>query len=824
MTASNPRARHSVLGIVALSLFAALFTRLWYLQVLTTDEYEVLAQANRTRVVIEEAPRGRILDRNKNVLVDNRRTIQVMVDYQDFHAMEAPEQGELLRRLAAELNADQLRIYNGDVPANDPGPAPPDEVVGDECPTEEGEEGTAGEGTTTTSTTEVATGAEDDPTAGEGCETTEEGTGTTTTTTAPGDTEEGTETDDPTDLPLDQRPPPAGVATGAQNPDGQSEAEREPPTPVTEELLRERIEDPRFSKFKPIPVAGDVSEQLEVYLTENAEDFPTVTVERVTSRSYRYGALLAHVLGYTGPINAEDLEAYQNDTKPYENDDQIGKTGIERDMERELRGTPGRRVYEVDARNRPVREIVAERKDPVPGSDVYLTVDINLQFLVEKGLAAEIARQTGKQSRGCPVSLCDPPGGASVVLNPQTGEVLAMASYPTYDPNLFIGGISSRDYLALADPAPEKVDVHHNPLLNRAIAGSYPPGSTYKLFSSYAGLATQRIPSPSWVWNDEGVYKYRDDCPINVDNNCSARNAGGDPMGPVDLTQALARSSDTYFYRLGHVSWRDRESIGGEEAMQRQLRLWGLGQKTGIALPGEAPGRVPDPEWLRDFSNTINAGNPQLAEEAGTWTAGTSGNTMIGQGDVLATPLQLANGYATFANGGTIWKPQLVYQLTPFENNTPYEILTPEEIGKVPFQPGWHEAMLQGFEGVTKLNDYGKGTAADGFDGFDQTTFGVAGKTGTAQTDDENDTSLFAAFAPSRNPMVAMATVVEFAGFGSEAAVPLTRRVMDALASVGGDLSKLNDQYSVYRAPLGGWFDVERAMEEFAPTVVATAD
>ncbi|HYI62040.1 MAG TPA: penicillin-binding transpeptidase domain-containing protein [Acidimicrobiales bacterium] len=790
MTRSDSRARHTVLGIVALSLFAALFTRLWYLQVLTTDQYDQAAAANRTTTVILEAPRGKILDRHGNVLVDNRRTIQVQVDYQDFEALDPPDQSDLLRRLAAELTADQVRIDAGDASANDPGGDGPAEVAtGAEAEGPDGEE-------------------EGAPTPGEGDE---EGT----TTTVPG------EEVDPATLPLDQRPPPAGVATGASNPDGQGETRQRLSTPVTEEILRERIEDVRYSKFKPVPVANDVSEELEIYLRENAERFPTVVVERVTARNYRYGALLAHVLGYVAPVSEADLEQFQNDRKRYENDDEIGKDGIEREMERDLRGTPGRIVYEVDARNQPIREVEDLRRQPVPGDDVFLTIDINVQFLVEKGLAGEIARQTGRRSDGCQAEPpCEPPGGSSVALNPQTGEVLAMASYPTYDPNLFVGGISTRDYQAMADE--ERKDVHHDPLLNRAIAGEYSPGSTFKLFSAYAGLATGQI-TPAEPYNDTGVYKYRADCDTTVEtSNCFKRNAGRNPNGVVRLDSAITVSSDTYFYQLGHRAWLAKDTIG-EEGLQEAMRLWGLGSPTGVDLPGERAGRIPDPDWLWDYSHELND-NPADAEERGTWNAGISGNTVIGQGDVGATPLQMASGYATFANGGTVWRPQLVYQVTSFDNDTPTMLLAPEQTGTVPFQPGWHEAMASGFEGVTQAGPNGRGTAYAAFSDYDQAAFPVAGKTGTAQATNRNDTSLFAAYAPVASPTIAMATVVEFAGFGSEAAVPITRRVMDALASVGGDLARLNEPTSRYRAPEGGWFDVEAAQEEFVPTVVATAD
>ncbi len=786
MSTPDIRARHSVLGIIALSLFAALFTRLWYLQVLTTDDYELAARSGRTQTVILEAPRGRILDRQGKLLVENRRTIQVQIDYQDFVDLDTPEQSALLRRLAQKLTEDDyLRWADVRVP-DDPGPRPDTTVPETTTPPVEGE----ADETTTTSTTTVPLEPQDDDQAS---------------------------ALDPTNVPVGDdlnRPPPAGVATGAENPDGQGGTTRAQPEPVTEEALRDAIEDPRYSKFKPVPVATGVSEELEIYLTEHPEEFPTVNVERVTARTYNYGALLAHVLGYVGSITEDELEEFQNDDKPYENDDDIGKAGIERGMERELRGVPGEVVYEVDARNRPIR--VLSRTEPVPGRDVFLTVDINMQYMVEKGLAAEVERRRGVVDRGCFVvnedqSGCQPRGAASIAIDPRNGQVLAMASYPTYDPNLFVGGISKDDYEAL------KGDDSNDPLLNRVIGGTWAPGSTFKLFSSYAGLANDLI-TPETTYFDSGVYKYSEDCPVDQDNNCSAQNAARSANGNVSLTQALTVSSDTFYYWLGDTSWRQRGTLG-EEAMQQRMIMWGLGNKTGIGLPGEAAGRIPTPRWLMDFSREINEGKMPEAEvvERGTWTAGTSGNTMVGQGDVLVTPLQLALGYATLANGGTIYKPQLVIQVTDYSSDENVVVPDAEAVGQVDFQPGWREALVEGFDGVTK-----SGTAAGGFEGVDQSVCPIAGKTGTAQVTGKNDTSLFTAFAPTptdgRTSTIAMATVFDEAGFGAQAAVPLTRRILQPFADVGCDINAFGTDER-WSAPLGGWFDVEEAMGEFVPRI-----
>ncbi|HEX7132277.1 MAG TPA: penicillin-binding transpeptidase domain-containing protein [Iamia sp.] len=799
MTSANPRARQHVLGIVALSLFAALFTRLWYLQVLTTDEAIAAVDSAHIRTVITEAPRGRILDRAGKVLVENRPAIQIQVDYQDFLELDPAEQNELLRTLAQEITEDDLLRAAGERIGDDPGPRP-EELPEDTTPEDEpdGDQGTTGpdESTTTTTTTTVP----DEP-LDEDDQSALDQPGATTTTTEP-------------DAPFAKPPTSAGVATGAQNPDGSGDAPPTPPAPVDAEELRSRIEDERYSKLKPVPVATGISEELELYLTEHPERFPTVTVERVTARQYRYGALLAHVLGYIGSITEDELDTYQNESKPYENDDDIGKAGIEQLLEGELRGTPGRAVYEVDARGRRIRELTERRREAIPGRDVYLTVDINMQYLMEEGLAAEIERRRGKVDDGCFLEGgCNPLGAASVAIDPRNGQVLAMASYPTYDPNLFVGGISTADYEAIS--AEERGDQHNFPLLNRAIGGQYAPGSTFKLFSAYAGLANGLI-TPQYVYNDTGVYLYSENCNTDVENNCSAQNAGGSGNGAVDLQAALTRSSDTYFYKLGHDSWRAEGRIG-EDAMQRSMEAWGLGSKPGIDLPGEAPGRIPTPEWLRSFSLEIN-GDTELGREAGTWRAGDSGNTMVGQGSVLVSPLQLAQGYATLANGGTIWKPQLVLQVNDYAVDSNVEVTEREEMGRVDLPPEWRDPMIAGFDGVTKD---GGGTATRAFTGFDQSQCPVAGKTGTAQVDDKNDTSLFAAFAPTptegRESVIAMATVFQEAGFGAQAAVPLTRRVLEPFASVGCDIDRFGAPDSLFTAPVGGYFDVNDAQADFVP-------
>jgi len=720
VTSDSPHLRFAIVGIVTVSLFAALFARLWFLQVMTAPQYQVAADNNRIRVVHVEAPRGRIIDRNKHVLVDNRRSIEVLVDWQAYRKLQPPEQQSLLTRLAKVLTADaqqQMTAVAGTGPR----------VVN---------------GTTSTSSS-----------------TTTSTTTTTTSTTVAG-----------------QAPvtPPAAAA------------------PLTVKMLQHRLNNQRYSHFKPVPVAIDVSEGLEIYLAEHADQFPTVTADSVTVRQYHYGSLLAHVLGYVGPLNAEDLKQYQNPSKPYDPSDEVGKAGIERTMESDLRGTPGVIRYEVDARNRPVRELSGS-KAPVPGNDVYLSIDINLQYIVEKALAAQI-KLSGTQ--------CDRSGcyhgattGASVVTDPRNGQVLAMASYPTYDPSVFTGGISEENYRALTS------DANGSPLLNRAIAGEYAPGSTWKLFTADAALSHNET-TPDFRFDDPGYYTIPD-CKIG---KCQVFNAGHTAHGTVDLSEALTVSSDAYFYRLGDLMWRHRNFLG-DTALADTYKLWGFGRATGVGLAGERAGLLPTPAEKQALAEALHKGDQAAIDENKVWRSGDNINAAIGQGYVQVTPMQLVNGYATFANGGTLYQPTLVAQvLEPF-SSTVVGITKPTVVRTIPMQPAWRLSMVAGFEGVTQSN---LGTAVSTFAGFPQATFPVAGKTGTAQVAKKGDTSLFVAFAPATDPHFAAVAILPQAGQGGSAAAPLVRRILEPIAKAGGDLSHLPE------APLGGSFDVDQAINEIS--------
>jgi len=659
MNSDSTQIRLGVLGIAALSLFGALFARLWFLQIVSADDYQALVNRTSTKVVTVPAPRGRILDRNGIALVSSRSSVVVTVDTQQFDKMEPEQQNRLLDRLATEISASR----------------------------------------------------------------------------------------------------PKGPRS-------------------TVKSLRQRLNDQRFSHLQPVPVASDVPESLEILLKERADEFPAVEAERLTVRSYPYGRLAAHVLGYVGALSDEQwayLRDHNLDAKPYGQADSIGKAGAEATFETSLRGTPGRIVYEVDARGRPVRELTSQRIEPKPGDDVYLSIDAKVQVKTEEALQASLIRAQGtKDQYGYRQNA---KAGAMVVLDPSNGQVLSMASYPNYDPSTLVDGISNAEWKALNDPKAKA-------LTNRAIQGAYPAASTFKLATSYAGLKLGMI-APDTKINDPGYYEIPG-CTAGED---LCRKKSPAAHGTVDLARSLTVSSDVYYYTLGNNIWaRHKQGQLPADAMQQQIAALGYGQKTGIDLPGESAGRLPTPDWLMKFSKQLNKGNPEQAVERGTWRAGDNINLAIGQGDLLATPLQTATAYATFANGGTMYRPSILSKITEYRQ--------PDKVLKA-YEPvvirhvDWGDArpaVLAGLQGVTTPGS--GGTASLVFEGYNHAVLEVAGKTGTAQTGNNPATgapnaenSLFVGFAPIINPRYVASAMLEGAGSGAEAAAPAVRMVFDPIAN-----------------------------------------
>jgi penicillin-binding protein 2 len=528
--------------------------------------------------------------------------------------------------------------------------------------------------------------------------------------------------------------------------------------PTAPDDIAARLDDHRFSRYAPVPVAVDVPEELKIYLEERAADYPSVVVERTALRAYPYGPLGVHILGYVGKINDDELDAQQDQTaKPYTLNDEIGKSGVEQTYEPWLRGTPGVRRIEVDAEGDPVR-VISERP-PEAGDDLVLSIDVDVQALaeqkVQQGLADARARPNRDGTRNNGVT------GSAVVLDPNNGQVIAMASYPSYDPNTFVDGIDAAEWAYLNDP------VNHYPLNNWAIQGQWAPGSTYKLFVGYSALMAG-VMAPDTVFSDRGGYQI----PGCSGAKCYRTNAGGAAYGNVTIQRAVTVSSDAYFYNVGAQFWLQRDRFGGDDGMQVHLTPFGIGDQTGIALTSEASGRVPTAAWKRDYCDRVDCND-------GVWRTGDNVNMAIGQGDVLVTPLQLANGYATFANGGTRYVPQVALRAEAYQTGEVTREFAAEVAAEVPLPPHVRQPLYDGLVDVPR-----SGTAVRAFSGFPLDTYPIAGKTGTAQVDDKADTAVFAAFGPAPAPKYAVSVFLEESGFGGTAAAPVARALFDALSGV----------------------------------------
>ncbi|MBW3615577.1 MAG: hypothetical protein KY439_09770, partial [Actinobacteria bacterium] len=320
------------------------------------------------------------------------------------------------------------------------------------------------------------------------------------------------------------------------------------------------------------------------------------------------------------------------------------------------------------------------------------------------------------------------------------------ASYPTYNPADFVNGIKPEVFAILTDP------VNHFPLNNRAIQGQYAPGSTFKLITAVAAMQKGMIAGNTSI-TDGGSFRI----PNCRGERCVFRNAGNHPWGRVDLRRAISVSSDVYFYGVGARFWIERGRFGN--GIQETARLFGFAEKSGIPLASEKSGVIPDPERKK----RLNEEKPQVFPE-GRWFTGDNVNMSIGQGDVLVTPLQLANAYATFANGGTLFQPRLGLDDPA------------RPVREVGLTPAMRQPIVEGLLGAVSSEE---GTASAAFAGFPHQSFPLAGKTGTAQVRGKQDSALFAAFGPVANPQYAIAVVLEEAGFGGSAAAPVARRIIE---------------------------------------------
>jgi penicillin-binding protein 2 len=472
-------------------------------------------------------------------------------------------------------------------------------------------------------------------------------------------------------------------------------------------------------------IKQDVNPNVVAFVLERQEEFPGVEPERESLREYPHGVIGAHLFGQVGEVSPQELK----DTRfsDVSAGDRVGKAGIEAEYDRFLRGRNGAARVEVDALGNLTKTL--RRVQPVQGKQLRLSLDLNVQRVAQQALVGGTGR------------------GAFAVMNVQNGEVVALGSQPSFDPNIFTKPISQKRLDALSSEALGK------PLFDRAIQGGYPTGSTFKLITATAALQSGLI-TPSTPLSDPGS--------LTV-GGVTFENAGHVAHGVLSLIPALTVSSDVFFYQLG----RDLNVKG------MPLQLWahrlGIGRKTGIDLPAESPGLLPNPRWRDDLFKKKLTDRP--------WSVGDNINLSVGQGDLQADPLQMAVAYATIANGGRVLRPRLGLRIEDATGRALQELDAPTA-RRVKIAPETRNAILEGLHGAASAPG---GTSTPVFQDF---PIPIAGKTGTAEHVGKADQSWYVALAPYPNPRYVVAVTDEAGGFGADTAAPMARRILAALFDV----------------------------------------
>jgi penicillin-binding protein 2 len=620
--------RVAVLGGIGMVLFAIIFLRLWYLEVLSGDKYLAQAQNNQVREFTVQAPRGKVVDRHGQVLVDNRTALELQVKAIDLPRSPA-RRARLFRRVGEVANLRPSQIRNK-------------------------------------------------------------------------------------------------IRTEAKE-----------------------------CAACPATLRRDVGYDIVYFIRENQRQFPGVSVERVYVRHYPQGTLAAHLLGYTGEVDSEQLEDPRYDS--LQPGDQVGKDGIEDAYDSLLRGTDGVSRVQVDASGQPTGGRLAER-EPVAGNDLVLTIDDTIQSTGENAVA----------STGLP--------GGFVAMNIHDGQLYGLGSSPSYDPSIFAKPrIPPATYKALTS---EDLGA---PLFDRATNGFYPTGSTFKPITALAALDSGKLGLNETI-NDNGDFQLS---PTQV-----LHNAGGAVNGPIDLRQALKVSSDVFFYTLG---FRMDVDNGDGGPLQDWARALGLGQPTGLDVGGEGSGRVPTPEqrdeaYERNTAPSSPCGKDVCLEKGEVtdrqWSVGDNVNLAVGQGDLQADPLQMAVAYAALANGGDIVRPHVGKQITDPDGRVIQEI-DPAVRDHVDIDPAAQRTILDGLHGAAMEPG---GTSYKVFGGY---PVDIAGKTGTAETGIGVDQSWYMALAPYDNPKYVVAVTIERGGFGADTAAPVAQQILNELLDV--NQSKIED-------------------------------
>jgi penicillin-binding protein 2 len=502
-------------------------------------------------------------------------------------------------------------------------------------------------------------------------------------------------------------------------------------TPRDKRRFKKLLEESK--SFESLPIRTRLSDEEVARFAAQRFRFPGVEIKARLFRQYPYGALASHVIGYIGRINQREKEQIEDLPEEqqvnYKGTEYIGKLGVEQSFEQQLHGITGVEQVETSAGGRAVRKLASS--PATPGDTIKLSIDIKLQKLIEE--------MYGERR------------GALVAIDPRNGEVLAFASMPTFDPNLFVEGIDVENWQILNESI-------EKPLLNRALRGTYPPGSTYKPFMALAALETGKRTAGTII-NDAGGWTF---------GGHTFRSHGDGGLGAVDMYRSIVKSSNVYYYSLANEL--------GVDAMHDFMKPLGFGQYTGIDISGEVRGVLPSQDWKRTYYKR---------PEQKKWYAGETISLGIGQGYNTFTMLQLAHATAILANGGIKHTPKLVTATQDALSRSwiPTNKAEPVNLG---YKPEHIAVVNRALVGVTK-----EGTSARVFAGAGYVS---GGKTGTAQAvtigqkdkynaskleEHQRDHALYMAFAPADNPQIALAVIVENAGFGAEHAAPIARRVFD---------------------------------------------
>ncbi|MDR3082387.1 MAG: penicillin-binding protein 2, partial [Streptomyces sp.] len=533
------------------------------------------------------------------------------------------------------------------------------------------------------------------------------------------------------------------------------------------------------SPYQPIPITDDATPRQALQLRERSEDFPGITAEPEAVRRYPSpgNANTSQVLGYLSPVTDDEIQRAKDTDSPYLRSDQVGRSGLERQYDRILRGKAGVTRYEVDNLGRVIGKARSDAAEP--GSKLVTSIDARVQGVAEyelneamKTARGQFDKVTGEKYKA--------DSGAVVVMEAKTGRIVAMASAPTYDPNVWVGGISAKDYKKLTGKDSDY------PLLNRAIQGQSAPGSTFKVVSTAAAV--------------EAGYDFDGNYPCTSSYSVGSqvfKNFEGESFGPISLGRALEVSCDTVFYGLADNEWKKDGGINPKKGQPKDYfyktaHQFGLGKTTGIDLPNEVTGRVPDRQWKQKYWELNKDAWCKSGKKDGDYVEkiayenclegnkmreGDSINYSIGQGDTLVTPIQMATIYSGISNGGTLWNPSIGKAIVSPDGKKVTEI-KPESHGRLPIDKKTRDVMEQALAGVVT-----RGTAAWKFGGWPQDKIPLHAKTGTAEVYGKQTTSWLTTFSKD----YAVVMTIAQAGTGSGASGGAIRNIYNALYGVQKD-------------------------------------